>query len=144
MKNLQITLTAAAMLLVLGMGILPASAAKPQTQTSLARHTVSVSSNPAGAQVYYNGQLVLAQTPGIITIPVQSIITPDKRNMEGAYEDARRNNSITFTFVHEGYINRNVTLTPNISCRFNQYSFDWPEEAHADLTPITGGAYDKN
>ena len=145
MKHLNFII-AAAVLLFFSTGCAKtflANAAKPvKTPTKL--QTISVSSNPSGASVYFNGQIMLMQTPGTITIPLQGYITPDKRNMEAAYAEARQKSSVTLTFVKEGYIHKTVTLVPSISCRFNEYIFDWPEVVNTALEPITGGAYDKD
>lgn len=121
----------------------PASAKKP-ILTPMTRQTITVSSNPDGAQVYINGQQVLMSTPGVIDVPVQGIITPNKKNMEAAYAEARRNSSITLTFVKAGYVHKVVTLEPSISYQNKTYSFFWPQVAHADLLPVAGGAYDKD
>lgn len=122
---------------------LPADAKKP-IQTPMSRQTITVSSKPDGAQVYMNGQPVLMSTPGVIDVPVQGIISPNKKNMEAAYAEARRNSSITLTFVKEGYVHKTVTLEPSISYQNKTYTFFWPQVAHADLLPVAGGAYDKD
>ncbi len=122
---------------------LPADAKKP-IQTPMTRQTITVSSKPDGAQIYINGQPVLMSTPGVIDVPVQGIISPNKKNMEAAYAEARRNSSITLTFVKEGYVHKTVTLEPSISYQNKTYTFFWPQVAHADLLPVAGGAYDKD
>lgn len=142
MKNMHITKFIYGVLLVL-FATLHAEAKKP-IQTPMTRQTITVSSNPAGAKVYMNGQPVLMSTPGVIDIPVQGTISPNKRNMEAAYAEARRNSGVTLTFVKEGYVHKIVTLEPSISYQNKTYTFFWPQVAHADLLPVAGGAYDKD
>lgn len=143
MKGIHITKLIYSALSAALFAALPAEAKKP-IQTPTTRQTITVSSNPDGAQVYIDGQPVLMSTPGVIDVPVRGIITPDKRNMEAAYAEARRNSSITLTFVKAGYVHKVVTLEPSISYQNKTYSFFWPQVAHADLLPVAGGAYDKD
>lgn len=119
--------------------------AKKQIKTPKIRQAVTVSSQPAGAAVYMNGKQVLAKTPGTIDIEFQGFITPDKRNMDAAIEEAKRVSKVTLTFVKDGYVHQEVDLVPSLSVQKligKLYVFDWPKVAHADLEPVRGGAYD--
>ena len=135
------------LIMAVAVSALAAQAKKP-IKTSIINQTLSVSSNPSGAAVYINGRMVLAQTPGVINVELQGIITPDKKNMDAAYKEARQQSSVTLTFVKDGYVQQSVTLEPSISLQKIMlkpiYMFDWPKVAYADLTPMQGGAYDKD
>lgn len=144
MKLFKSSTKAVVAILLLMTAFTPLYAAKPKTQTKVTYKTISLSSNPAGVQVFCNGQPILVQTPGTVTVPLRGVITPNKRNMEAAYAEARQNSAVTLTFIKEGYYHKTVTLYPSISCRFNEYIFDWPSTVHADMVPMAGSAYDKD
>ena len=143
MKNFHILNATVAVLLVSALLTGEAEAKKPVT-TPVKYQTINVSSNPAGAQVYANGQLLLGQTPGIITIPLQGTINIDKKNPESSYAEARQNSSVILTFVKDGFVHQTVNLVPSISYRNKNYVFDWPQEAHAELQPAPDSDYDSN
>ena len=119
--------------------------AKKQIKTQKIRHAVTVTSQPSGAAVYMNGKQVLAKTQGVIDVEFQGFITPDKKNMDAAIEEAKRASKVTLTFVKDGYVSQDIDLVPSISIQKilgKFYLFDWPKLAHVELEPARGGAYD--
>ncbi|MCH5335749.1 MAG: hypothetical protein J1D86_08135 [Alistipes sp.] len=142
MKNFRFFFQATSLLAIV-LTVSPVEAKKPIV-TPARHHMITVSSNPGGAQVYMNGQPILMNTPGIIDVTLQGSIIPNKKNMAAAFAEARRNSSITLTFVKEGYVHKMVTLEPSISYHNKNYIFDWPQVAHADLEPAAGSAYDND
>ena len=100
--------------------------------------TVTLRSEPAGATVYMNGKQILAQTPGTANIQFLGQIVHDKKNMDAAFEEAKRVSSITLTFVKDGYAPQNVVIEPNIT--FQKllgvkpfYYFEWPNIAYVNF-----------
>ncbi len=119
--------------------------AKKPIKTPKYNMPVQVTSEPAGAQVYVGNKLVCPSTPGIANIEMQGVITPNKKNMEQAYADAKANSSVTLTFVKDGYISKNVVLEPTVSFQkvmmLKQYVFDWPKSAFAKFVVDPNGPY---
>ena len=134
--------------LIAMLGISTAEAKKKQIKTQKIRQAVTVTSLPDGASVYVDGKQVLARTPGAVDIEFQGFITPDKKNMDAAYKEAKRLSSVTLTVVKDGYIQKDVVLEPSISMQKvlakSIYIFDWPKIVNVDLEPARGGAYDKD
>ena len=110
--------------------------------------TIDVASTPAGAQVYHNGQLVCSSTPGKISIPVQGQILPNKKNMDQAYEDAKKNSTVRLVFVKQGYQTVEQELVPSVSFQkvgvLKQYLFDWPRIVNVNIPIDPNGAYAKD
>ncbi|MDE6046492.1 MAG: PEGA domain-containing protein, partial [Alistipes sp.] len=135
------------MLLSAIVGLFSAStaAAKKPIRTPEYQWSISVASEPAGAQVYYNGEQVCASTPGTVSIPVCGEITPDKKNMERAYAEAKRKSSIKLTFLKEGYTPVEKVLEPSVSFQkagfLKQYLFDWPKVVNVKLNADPNGPY---
>ena len=149
MRNRNLWKKAASIMLLLSVFNPAAIHAKGKTiKTPVIHQMLNVTSNPAGAQVYVNGELALQQTPGVIDLTLQGIITPNKKNMDAAYAAAKKASSVTLTFVKDGYLYEEKKLEPSISKNkvgfIDLYNFDWPKIVNANLTPASGGAYDKD
>lgn len=132
------------MLVIVAVSTLQVDAKKPIT-TQKIRQAVSIATMPAGAAVYMDGKQILANTPGVVDIEFQGVITPNKRNMDAAYQEAKRLSSKTLTIKKDGYIAKEITLEPSISEQKilgKIYLFDWPKVVNVDLDPARGGAYD--
>lgn len=124
----------------------PTVAAKKKTiRTPEIQQAINVLTEPAGAQVYYNGKLVCPSTPGMISIPIRGEITPDKKNMDQAYEEAKKKSSITLTFVKDGYIRTEEVLEPSVSFQktgiLKMYTFDWPKNITVKMNVDPNGIY---
>lgn len=143
MKKLFLGLLFAAIAMTLQ--ISPASAKKKPIRTPEYQWTIELSSTPAGAKVYYNGQLICPSTPATVSIPVRGEIIPDKKNMDQAYADAKRRSTYRLTFVKEGYQTVEYDLVPSVSFQkismFKQYVFDWPKAVSVNMPIDPNGAY---
>lgn len=128
----------------------PIEAKKKTIKTPIINQMVTINTNVPGVQVYADGQLVLASTPGTINLTLQGTITPDKKHKEAAYAEAKRVSSKKLTFVKDGYIQQDFILEPSIfesKIGFTQfYQFDWPKVVNINLAPIANYAneYDKS
>lgn len=120
--------------------------AQKQIKSGILIQSVSVTSEPAGAQVFVGDKLVCPSTPGMANIEVQGIILDaNKKYREQAMEDAKKQSSVTLTFVKDGYISKSVVLEPVVSFQkiglFKQYLFDWPKNAYVKFDVNPNGTY---
>lgn len=100
----------------------------PVTQTY---HFTSV---PAGAKVYYQGRLICASTPGSASLTAKGVIMPaSKKEMPAAMRQAAYNSRLTFTFVKEGYLTKEVDIEPTITPLKKSYLFDWPTTVACEM-----------
>jgi len=107
-----------------------AAYAKGPVYSGVQNQTVSLSSNPAGARVYLNGQMICASTPAVVTIPCSGAITPDKKNMQAAIKRGQYESRVQLIFKLEGYADGEVELLPTISPgKGKNYYFSWPNTA---------------
>ncbi len=104
--------------------------AKGPVYSGVQNQTVSLSSYPAGAKVYLNGQMICASTPAVVTIPCSGAITPDKKNMQAAIKRGQYESRVQLVFKLDGYVDGKVELLPTISpLKGNRYQFSWPNTA---------------
>lgn len=98
---------------------------------------ISLQSNPSGAKVYHNGKLICASTPATVEIPYNGKILPGKKSKWN--ERKRRSeeaSAITLTFVKDGYISSEETITPDITqVKKSEYDFEWPSTVIHELIP---------
>ena len=145
MKKSLIIPLLAALLLPIAHG----SAKQPTTiKTAELQWPIAVNSVPEGAKVYYNGELLCPATPGVISVPAQGEITPDKKNMDRAYEEAKQRSAIKLTFVKDGYHPVEKVLYPSVTYQkiglIKQYVFDWPKTVTVNMTQDPNSAYAKD
>ena len=144
MKRIFIVSIAAATSLF---AVATATAKKP-IQTPECQWSIEVTSEPAGAQVYHDGKLVGNATPCTISVPIRGVITPNKKHMDYAYAEAKKQSSIKLTFVKEGYIKTEKVLEPSVSFQkiglLKQYVFDWPKTVSVNLGVDPNGTYAKD
>ncbi|WP_305155531.1 PEGA domain-containing protein [uncultured Alistipes sp.] len=104
--------------------------AKGPVYSGVQNQTVSLTSEPAGAKVYLNGQLICASTPAVVTIPCSGAITPDKKNMPAAIKRAQYESRVQLVFKLDGYQDGEEMLLPKISpLKGNKFQFVWPAAA---------------
>ncbi|MDE6507082.1 MAG: hypothetical protein K2L04_01260 [Alistipes sp.] len=104
--------------------------AKGPVYSGIQNQTVTLTSEPAGAAVYLNGQLICASTPAVVTIPCSGFITPDKKNMSAAIKRAQYESRVQLVFKLDGYQDGEVALLPKIApLKGNKYQFAWPATA---------------
>lgn len=92
---------------------------------------ITFNSEPEGAKVYYNGELVCNSTPGSAVIK-----TPAKINANTLKVSAKKN-AMVFSFVKSGYKTKEVVLEPTVT-NFSDaktwgYNFDWANGVFCEL-----------
>lgn len=118
-----------------------ASAKKPAYVPRVER-SISLMSEPAGAQVYLDGRLICPSTPGVATISVPASDNKNTKNMLAAFEQAQR--GIKLVFVKEGYVTGEVVLEPAISWQKRMLQLDWPGSAVFRFAKDPNSAYVKD
>lgn len=121
--------------LLLGIGFAEAKGpvySKPVTKKFI------FNSTPAGAKVYHEGRLICPSTPGEAYITCKGVITPDKKDMATALQQASYNSRQTFTFVKAGYLKREVNIEPTVTPERknilkSNYHFDWRTNVECEL-----------
>ena len=128
-------------ILFLGMGSVDA---KKPIQSKPVTKKFTFTSTPAGAKVYYEGRVICSATPGEAYISCKCVITPDKKNKETAMQQAACDSRLTFTFVREGYLKREVNVEPTITQQKSNYQFDWATSVTCELHPDPNSSYTKD
>lgn len=125
---------------VLLLGIGSAEAKKPVYSKPVTKK-FTFNSTPAGAKVYYQGRVICPSTPGEAYISCKGVITPDKKNKEVAMQQASFDSRLTFTFIREGYLKREVNIEPTITQQKSNYQFDWSTAVSCELQPDPNNSY---
>ena len=144
--NLLILLVAA--LLVTSCNMLKYVAPQPEDRR------FSLNSEPEGAKVFFNGELICNSTPGSAVVR-----TPVIQNVASymSINKWEQENPLTFTFVKSGYESQEVVLYPSIAeYRGNGvwgHNFNWPNGVFCELerkdvyeddpTIVAGGAEER-
>ncbi len=90
--------------------------AKGPIRTAPVYQTVTLMSEPAGARVYLDGQLICASTPGEATIPCSGVITPaGKKDLTTALKRTRYESSIHLVYELDGYMRDEELLAPTVT-----------------------------
>ena len=112
--------------------------------TRSSRVSVQVVCDVPGTQVYADGRLVCAATPGVVTLSLPQVVTATaKKHQAMAY--AYANQSVTLTFVKDGYLQETRVLEPSVTEFGNRiYTIKWPGIVQASMKRAQGGAYDKD
>jgi len=122
-----------------------AAYAKGPVYSGVQNQTVSLSSHPAGAKVYLNGQMICASTPAVVTIPCSGAITPDRKNMQAAIKRGQYESRVQLVFKLDGYVDGKVELLPTIfPLKGNRYQFSWPDRAMHEFVRDPNHVYEQD
>ena len=142
--NLLILLVAA--LLVTSCNMLKYVAPQPEDRR------FSLNSEPEGAKVFFNGELICNSTPGSAVVRTTANLIPSFKA-----ETSILANPLKFTFVKSGYESQEVVLYPTITDyregKFYGQRFNWPNGVFCELerkdvyeedpTIVAGGAEER-
>ena len=106
--------------------------AKGPIYTAPVNQTVTLMSEPAGARVYMNGNLICASTPGVAVIPCSGVISRpvQRESLNAAIKRTQYESSIHLVYELDGYVQGEELLTPTVTPQkgsINKNSrFTWP------------------
>ncbi len=96
---------------------------------------ITFNSEPEGAKVYYNGELVCNSTPGSAVIKTPAITNV----LDVANQRLAKKNAMVFSFVKSGYETKKVVLEPTVTnfsdAKTKTYGpiFDWANGVFCEL-----------
>ena len=96
-------------------------------------------SEPEGAKVYYNGELVCNSTPGSAVIKTPAKTPAVASVLDAANKKLAKTNAMVFSFVKSGYKTKEVVLEPTVTvfsdAKTKTYGpiFDWANGVFCEL-----------
>lgn len=134
MKRIFLSLT----LVVAGM--ISCSVAKAQVALKLTKQTVlmEVKTQPEGAEVYYNGDLVCSETPGVVEIRYSpKVMAGKKKTWADRKSRSEKSNPIRLTFKKEGYKTCEKVIYPTIEqLSGTKYVVNYPSVVHQKMESL--------
>lgn len=124
-------------LVILVVGMISCNEVKAQAALKLMKQKVfmEVKTQPEGAKVYYDGELVCSETPGVVEIWYSPKVMPGKKKSWSERKNrSEKSNPIRLTFKKEGYKTCEKVIYPDIEqLGLAKYYVSYPSIVHQKM-----------